>query len=103
MRNPEGKWTREKVKRYLVQRLYTRFHMSLILSSSGLAAMLTSWALLHQGVHAMWVRSTCLRAARMKSYLDYGMFTPIQIAAITALEGPQECVAEISPLSPTGF
>ena len=33
--------------------------------------------------------------ARMKSYLDYGMFTPIQIAAITALEGPQECVAEI--------
>ncbi|MDH5216606.1 MAG: alanine transaminase [Gammaproteobacteria bacterium] len=33
--------------------------------------------------------------ARMKSYLDYGMFTPIQIAAITALEGPQECVSEI--------
>ncbi len=33
--------------------------------------------------------------ARMKSYLDYGMFTPIQIAAITALEGPQDCVDEI--------
>ncbi|HUS24738.1 MAG TPA: alanine transaminase [Candidatus Binatia bacterium] len=33
--------------------------------------------------------------ARIKSYLDYGMFTPIQIAAITALEGPQECVREI--------
>ena len=32
---------------------------------------------------------------RMKSYLDYGMFTPIQVAAITALEGPQECVREI--------
>ena len=32
---------------------------------------------------------------RMKSYLDYGMFTPIQIAAIAALEGPQDCVAEI--------
>jgi alanine-synthesizing transaminase len=32
---------------------------------------------------------------RMKSYLDYGMFTPIQIAAITALEGPQDCVQEI--------
>ena len=32
---------------------------------------------------------------RLKSYLDYGMFTPIQIAAITALEGPQECVDEI--------
>jgi len=34
--------------------------------------------------------------ARMKSYLDYGMFTPIQVAAITALEGPQECVQEIA-------
>jgi alanine-synthesizing transaminase len=32
---------------------------------------------------------------RIKSYLDYGMFTPVQIAAITALEGPQDCVAEI--------
>ncbi len=34
--------------------------------------------------------------ARMKSYLDYGMFTPIQVAAIAALEGPQECVREIA-------
>ncbi|WP_041718516.1 alanine transaminase [Alkalilimnicola ehrlichii MLHE-1] len=33
--------------------------------------------------------------ARMKSYLDYGTFTPIQVAAIAALEGPQECVQEI--------
>ena len=33
--------------------------------------------------------------ARIKSYLDYGMFTPIQIAAIAALEGPQDCVREI--------
>jgi len=33
--------------------------------------------------------------AKIKSYLDYGMFTPIQIAAITALEGPQDCVEEI--------
>jgi len=34
--------------------------------------------------------------ARMKSYLDYGMFTPIQVAAISALEGPQDCVTEIA-------
>jgi len=34
--------------------------------------------------------------ARMKSYLDYGMFTPIQVAAITALEGPQDCVKQIA-------
>ncbi|MEN8131629.1 MAG: alanine transaminase [Pseudomonadota bacterium] len=33
--------------------------------------------------------------ARIKSYLDYGMFTPIQVAAITALEGPQDCVDEV--------
>ena len=33
--------------------------------------------------------------ARMKSYLDYGMFTPIQVAAIAALDGPQDCVEEI--------
>ncbi len=32
---------------------------------------------------------------RMKSYLDYGMFQPIQIAAIIALKGPQDCVREI--------
>ncbi len=33
--------------------------------------------------------------ARIKSYLDYGMFTPIQVASITALEGDQACVEEI--------
>ena len=33
--------------------------------------------------------------ARMKSYHDYGTFTPIQVASIVALEGPQECVEKI--------
>ena len=33
--------------------------------------------------------------ARIKSYLDYGIFQPIQIAAIIALDGPQDCVKEI--------
>ena len=33
--------------------------------------------------------------ARLKSYFDYGTFTPIQVASIQALEGPQECVHEI--------
>jgi len=32
---------------------------------------------------------------RIKSYFDYGTFTPIQVAAIAALEGPQDCVKEI--------
>jgi alanine-synthesizing transaminase len=33
--------------------------------------------------------------AKLKSYFDYGTFTPIQIASILALEGPQDCVEEI--------
>ena len=32
--------------------------------------------------------------ARVKSYLDYGAFTPIQVAACAALDGPQDCVAQ---------
>jgi alanine-synthesizing transaminase len=32
---------------------------------------------------------------KIKSYLDYGMFQPIQIASIIALRGPQECVEEM--------
>ena len=35
---------------------------------------------------------------RMKSYLDYGAFTPIQVAAATALNGPQDCVQELREL-----
>jgi len=33
--------------------------------------------------------------ARIKSYHDYGTFTPIQVAAIAALEGAQDCVSEV--------
>jgi alanine-synthesizing transaminase len=33
--------------------------------------------------------------AKLKSYFDYGTFTPIQVASIAALEGPQDCVKEI--------
>jgi alanine-synthesizing transaminase len=33
--------------------------------------------------------------ARIKSYHDYGTFTPIQVASVIALEGPQECVEEV--------
>ena len=36
--------------------------------------------------------------ARIKSYLDYGAFTPIQVAATAALNGPQDCVEEIRQL-----
>ena len=33
--------------------------------------------------------------ARIKSYHDYGTFTPIQVASIAALDGPQDCVQEV--------
>ncbi len=33
--------------------------------------------------------------ARVKSYLDYGAFTPVQVAAAAALNGPQECIDEV--------
>ncbi len=33
--------------------------------------------------------------ARIKSYHDYGSFTPIQVASIAALEGPQDCIEEV--------
>ncbi|MBO0711004.1 MAG: LL-diaminopimelate aminotransferase [Acetobacteraceae bacterium] len=35
---------------------------------------------------------------RMKSYLDYGAFTPIQVAAVGALNGPQDCVQQLRDL-----
>jgi len=37
----------------------------------------------------------CAALARVKSYLDYGAFTPIQVAATAALNGPQDCVETI--------
>jgi alanine-synthesizing transaminase len=37
----------------------------------------------------------CAALARVKSYLDYGAFTPIQVAAVAALNGPDDCVKEM--------
>jgi alanine-synthesizing transaminase len=40
-------------------------------------------------------RETIFALKRIKSYLDYGVFQPVQIAAIIALNGPQQCVQEM--------
>jgi alanine-synthesizing transaminase len=40
-------------------------------------------------------KETIFALSRIKSYLDYGIFQPIQIASIIALNGPQDCVEEI--------
>jgi alanine-synthesizing transaminase len=37
----------------------------------------------------------CAALARVKSYLDYGAFTPIQVAATAALNGPDDCIKEM--------
>ncbi|MFM9162437.1 MAG: LL-diaminopimelate aminotransferase [Methylocystis sp.] len=37
----------------------------------------------------------CAALARVKSYLDYGAFTPIQVAAAAALNGPDECIKDM--------
>ncbi|MFO8085875.1 MAG: aminotransferase class I/II-fold pyridoxal phosphate-dependent enzyme [Desulfobacterales bacterium] len=38
-------------------------------------------------------KETIFALSRIKSYLDYGIFQPIQIASIIALNGPQQCVS----------
>ena len=40
-------------------------------------------------------RTLVAALAKLKSYFDYGLFTPIQVASILALEGPQDCLVEI--------
>jgi alanine-synthesizing transaminase len=44
---------------------------------------------------AVGSRKLIAALTRFKSYVDYGAFTPIQVAAATALNGPQDCVADI--------
>jgi alanine-synthesizing transaminase len=40
----------------------------------------------------------CNALVRIKSYHDYGTFTPIQVASVIALDGPQDCVEEVRQL-----
>ena len=40
-------------------------------------------------------KELCAALARIKSYHDYGTFTPIQVASVIALDGPQDCVEEV--------
>jgi alanine-synthesizing transaminase len=48
--------------------------------------------------YAVGNRTLITALTRIKSYLDYGAFTPIQVAATAALNGPQDCVAELRDL-----
>ena len=49
-----------------------------------------------------WILGFCVAnrevvgaVVKLKSYLDYGIFQPIQIASTVALNGPQDCVKEV--------
>ena len=62
------------------------------LGGAGLAALGTAGGFAAGGPRLM------AALARVKSYLDYGAFTPIQVAATAALNGPQDSVAEMRAL-----
>ena len=49
-------WSADRVRSLLVKRFRVRLHMSLILSSTALSAMLANWAMRLVGIDAMWVR-----------------------------------------------
>ena len=68
-------------------------------SSSSRCRRATTW---RAGGSASWSAIAHLvnALARIKGYHDYGTFTPLQVAAIAALEGPQDCVAEIAAQVP---
>src|SRR2546421_337900 len=54
------------------------------------------FARLQETARLAWPKAKMVQAlARIKSYLDYGAFQPIQIASIVALEGDQKCVEQI--------
>ena len=50
----------------------------------------------HETTHASIGNKHLISAlTRIKSYLDYGAFTPVQVAAAAALNGPQDCIEVI--------
>ena len=65
---PKPGWSRDRLKAFLARHYHTRVHMSLILATCGLTAMIASWTLLHSGVHSMLVRYP------VAIFLAYGTF-----------------------------
>ncbi len=53
---PRPGWSRDRLKAFVARHYHTRVHMSLILATCGLTSMITSWTLLHAGVHSMLLR-----------------------------------------------
>jgi hypothetical protein len=100
---------REHVKRYLIQRFYTRFHMSLILMSAGLAAMLGNWVMLHAGVSAMWLRyplaitlAYLIFLAGVWLWLQYVQYTQGDGTRRTNIDGADVLNGDILPIGGGG-
>ena len=60
------------------------------LAAIGLLGWVLGWFLL-----GAFVSGLLAALARVKSYLDYGAYTPIQVAATAALNGPDDCIKEM--------
>lgn len=99
---PDGRWTRDRIKAYLVQRFHTRAHMSLILASSGLAAMLGNWAMLRGGVHAMWLRYPIAVTLAYLTFLA-GVWLWLRFMGMTQPSGKASSLADNADLPGGSF
>ena len=75
--------TRERIKAFVAARYSTRVHMSLILASSGLTAMIASTTLLHYGVHSMLLRYPLAMGLAYATFLA-GVWTWLRATGLLA-------------------
>lgn len=90
-------WTQARVKDFLQRRYNTRLHMSAILATSGLVAMLANWLLLFNGVGAMLVRYP---ASILLAYLTFltGIFVWLRLMGLRTNSGVVRSLAENADL-----
>jgi hypothetical protein len=86
-------WTQERVKAFLQSRYNTRLHMTAILATSGLVAMLANWLLLSNGVGAMLVRYP---ASILLAYLTFltGIYVWLRLMGLRTNSGVVRSVVE---------
>ena len=80
---PAGKDRRARIKAFIASRYNTRVHMSLILASCGLTAMVSSATMLHYGVHSMLVRYPLSMSLAYMTFL-VGVWTWLRATGLLA-------------------
>jgi hypothetical protein len=80
---------RGRLRKFIVGHYSTRLHMSLILMCCGLTAMITSWFLLHYGVHSMLVRYPIAMTLAYGTFL-IGVWTWLRATGLSSGAAPQE-------------